>query len=1002
MAYRRYEGVGRESEVSALRMREDLRPWSAILRDWWLTPDGQIYTVIGLFVALIAFCWVPLAAEMLLLAMGGFCWLQMRYRKRSWDFPFRVPMAAKLIDGSTKKMGAGLFHLGSESSTKMPVSASDNDARTHALIFGTTGSGKTEFLLAFIVNSLIYGGGGALTDGKGDVKLWLKFLTLARLFGREDDLLLISFITSGHEFYDRQETKISNTINPYQNGSSGMCTEASIALMDSSGGGDDMWKGRAIAFLGGLIKPFTFLRDRGEILLDSELLRTYFDLPLLEKLVWDEADVWKGGVKREKGYFRAKYGKVWNAVIRPLEAFMVTIPGYDKSRIGKQEQKTLEQHGYIVMQLARLFGDMSDNYGHIMKTPLGEVDMYDVVINERILVTLLPALERSPASLGMLGKIIVGGMKQMAAGCLGNKVEGLRREIVDARPTTSPVPFPTIFDEYGYYAVLGFASMPAQARSLGFMVIFAAQDFASLKKSSPEEADQTWENTNIRGVGRITSGSEAETYKRMVALGGEVEVAEIEGFEVEHKLLGRKLRASDRLRLVRKPRVNHDDLHSQADGEFHLFMGKKSRDAQYGNMQVVRTMAFYTETELQGHKDSQPGIKYLRINHFARVRPPNQIFKAASNPLITGENGLRKVIEQKTLETTIFANRSTNPPAQVCSYLVEQSRALGENGLGLMDAALAAMALLDKYELLRRSELQNMTKEYVSELPPGGRGMVRRVETTGAADSGEGGDSGGRQVEVRAVMPKVLGLPPGLGEASVPKPAPSETPAQLGLPPTFAGMASNGVKTLGAPPQQATAAPASLGKAPVLGAVPRIDPVPPAEAEDAKNAVSQVGNVDGGETMPEGAREALAKVSLFMNGAVDIPVNDATPADVIAVAEMLLQAGGTVFGKDAASISPDEARDEAMVERRLQATVRGLDQKEVVDMMMAADPRPLGPTALAQAREEGRAFVEKMALGNTYLETPLPSSQTPVSSFLEVVEALTEAVMAGANQEEKS
>jgi len=365
---RKFEGIETSSEVSGLRTREDLRSLPQKIRDWWLTPDGQSNTFLAFIGIGVVFLWAPLAAEFVLLTVLIFSRMQLRYKKKKWDFPLRVPIIADLMDGSTNDKGKGLMFVGSEVGSRMPAYISDNDARTHALLFGTTGSGKTELLLAFVVNSLVYDGGASYTDGKGDVKLWLKFLNACRMFGREDDLLLISFITSGHEFYDRQETKISNTMNPYANGSSGMCTEASISLMDSSGGGGDMWKGRAIAFLGALIKPLVFLRDKGDILLDAELIREYFDLPVLERFVWDMQDTWKGGAQRETGYFAAKYGKVWKSVIRPLEAFMVTIPGYDKGRLGKQEQKTLEQHGYITMQLARLFGDLADNYGHIMRT----------------------------------------------------------------------------------------------------------------------------------------------------------------------------------------------------------------------------------------------------------------------------------------------------------------------------------------------------------------------------------------------------------------------------------------------------------------------------------------------------------------------------------------------------------------------------------------------------------------------------------------------------------
>jgi len=55
-----------------------------------------------------------------------------------------------------------------------------------------------------------------------------------------------------------------------------------------------------------------------------------------------------------------------------------------------------------------------------------------------------------------------------------------------------------IFDEYGYYAVEGFAVVPAQARSLGFSAIFAGQDLPAFQKASKEEALSIGANTNIK------------------------------------------------------------------------------------------------------------------------------------------------------------------------------------------------------------------------------------------------------------------------------------------------------------------------------------------------------------------------------------------------------------------------------------------------------------------------------------------------------------------------
>ncbi len=881
MAIRKFEGVDTRDEISELRNREDLRSVSQKLRDWWLLPDGQTTTFTLLGILGIVMVWSPFGGELLILLTVLFTKTLLGYQRKKWDFPLRVPMAANLFDGSTNRVGNGLIFLGNEVKSRLPAVVSDNDARTHALFFGTTGSGKTVLLLAYVVNSLIYDGGASYTDGKGDVKLWGQFIDICRLLGREDDLLLISFITSGHEFYERQENKISNTMNMYSSGSSGMCTEASISLMDSSKGGDDMWKGRAIAFLGALIKPMVFLRDKGEVLLSADAIREYFELPILERFVWDEEDTWKGGSKREQGYFAKKYGKVWDKVIRPLRAFMVTIPGYDKARLGQQEQKTLEQHGYITMQLARLFGDIADNYGHIMQTPLGEVEMYDVVINDRILVTLLPALERSPESLGMLGKIIVGGIKQMAAGCLGNKVTGLRREIIDARPTNSPVPFPTIFDEYGYYAVLGFAAMPAQARSLGFAVIFAAQDFASLKKSSPEEADQTWENTNLRGIGRITSGGDAETYKRMVALGGTVKVASLSGYERVFGLFRTRTRANENIVIEDRSRVNSDDLHSQADGEFHLFLGKKEDEATKGLVKVVRVNAFFSEVKpLTDDKRTQASSRELDLNHFAPVPPPAVIVDPRADAGLYGPNGFMAALKEGKLKAIVLANESRSPLPPSLKALGAANAALGDRAFGAVDLAFSFMAYAEFFERKRNQELfahleaSNVLKDRKIDPPPasGENAALEKKIAPPAATA-----------EARAVRVSEGGDPAHKVEATDVLPAGS----------------TNG---------------AVLAKAARLAAPELSEPA----AQDAVAPVVDLSQAD---------REALAKISLFTGGAVSIPIHTATEQQLIDLAQDLMAAADATFAESCV----EDVVEVAMQTGEMRATVTGIDREQVTD-----------------------------------------------------------------------
>jgi intracellular multiplication protein IcmO len=605
-----YKGAARNAEISPQRRRKDTRLLGRKLRELFESGDGVVLGLFMLPVIGLLLLKVPFSGEVLWLL----AWLYKRrfinVKGRGFDFPYRVPIHAHAGDGSyarqmNQKTGrlewkgaAGITHLGQDLENREQVYSSDSDLRTHMLVLGTTGSGKTEFLLGLVFNVLVQNTGCIYVDGKGDPKLQKEIFRLARYLGREDDLLIINFITSGRDFVEKQLDKVTNTMNMMSNTSSGMLIELIVSAMDDAGGGGDMWKGRAISFVASLTRPLVFLRDKGYINLSPEKYLEYFELNVIEELVWEH---------------HGKYGEIFDVIVAPLRSYLITLPGYQKSKLKKQDQKTLEQHGFIVMQLTRIFNDLTFNYGHIFKCKVGDVDFFDVVMNRRLLVVLLPALERAPDSLRMLGKLIVGSIKQMMAGCLGNRVEGMVREIIESRPTNANVPFYTILDEYGYYAVLGFAVAPAQARSLGFAVIFAAQDFSSLKKSSAEEADATWENTNVRAVGRLTSGEESETWRRVQGAAGQASQAVISGFERTMGAVNESFRVHDNVQIERSSRLEYDDLAMQENGEFTLLIGKKERGGQTGGVRVIRGMGFYT---------AGPAPKEMRINDLIPVEAP--------------------------------------------------------------------------------------------------------------------------------------------------------------------------------------------------------------------------------------------------------------------------------------------------------------------------------------------------------------------------------------------
>ena len=253
------------------------------------------------------------------------------------------------------------------------------------------------------------------------------------------------------------------------------------------------------------------------------------------------------------------------------------------------------------MQLTKVFGSLADTYGHILRTNLAEVDLKDVVLNRRILVVLLPAFEKSPDELSNLGKVIVASLKSMLAAGLGEEVEGDYRDIVQRKPTNAPTPYMCILDEYGYYAVPGFAVVPAQARSLGFSIIFAGQDLPAFQKASKEEAMSIGANTNIKICMKLEDP--LETWEFFSKTAGESYVTKVDAFQTRAESVLNNYLDTRSASAERRARIDLLDLKEQREGEAHIFF--KSR--------IVRARMFYADPKF---------VKRMRLNQFLKVEPP--------------------------------------------------------------------------------------------------------------------------------------------------------------------------------------------------------------------------------------------------------------------------------------------------------------------------------------------------------------------------------------------
>ncbi len=677
-------GLEKSDEQNPHYLLRDTRPLGQRFADFFTDPFNVMVSLFALGVTPLFFPEIADVCAVLIIVLF-LCTFRIKAK-----LPFRLPLRSGLLDyndiapgGNKPRKAGGIYFFGNQLRNNEELWFSNDDMRTHALIFGSTGSGKTEALVSIAFNALVQGSGFIYIDGKGDNSLFAKIFSMVRRMGREDDMLLINFMTGAKDIIGPQEKRLSNTMNPFSTGSSSMLSQLVVSLMPegSSSGDGDMWKGRAIAFVEALMKVLVYARDKGYILLDANTIRNYFELPRLEAIVID------------KQFLRDNQEPVSLAdapptILEPINNYLINLPGYDRSKKGKQVSQVFEQHGFITMQLTRVFSSLADTYGHIIRTNLAEVDVKDVVLNRRILCVLLPALEKSPDELANLGKVIVASLKAMMAAGLGDTVEGTYSDVILRKPTNSPTPFLCIMDEYGYYAVKGFAVVPAQARSLGFSAIFAGQDLPAFQKASKEEAASIGANTNIKICMKLEDPT--ETWEFFQKTAGEAYVTKVDSFQTQATSITGAYSDTRSASSEKRARIDLMDLKEQTPGEAHIFFRST----------IIRAKMFHA---------NPPPVGYMRLNQLLKVEsPPMRQLINLNNAIVK----FHQVLEGgKVFEAVHVDNEEVNQLAKILSdTAVADSVERGVNALlAFHDRSVTPITVEAPIETESQSELNIFT-----------------------------------------------------------------------------------------------------------------------------------------------------------------------------------------------------------------------------------------------------------------------------------------------------
>lgn len=494
---------------------------------------------------------------------------------------------------------------------------------------------NTELLLGMVSQAIMWNSGFLFVDGKGTTEFHGRTWSLVSKFGREDDYRILNFTDLGGDLDNPAGGPLvqSNTLNPFSHGTPDQLMNLVVSLMSNERGGADMWKHRAMSLVTSAVKALCEMRDAGDVLLNVQSIRDY--LPLGEGVnksflngqkinrVADIPDEAWADIRSRGGmielYLRSIQGEFSETSRLALKGFFDSLPGFSlyKAINGlSQEGKTVEQHGFLSMQLTKPLGSLADDYGHIFRTPFGEVDIEDVVLNRRILVVLLPALQKAPEEMQNCGRIIVAVLKMMMSKVSGSHIMGSKAGLVDAKPTRAPTPFMVILDEAGYYMVKGIDIMMAQARSLGFMIVISGQDMAAMQAVSPQIAESASANARLTIAGAMEDAQKTWNFLNRKFSTHRVPV--VAGRKLKPGALGTRWVDRPEASFVLEDRVKITDLQKLREGEFYFLMGSNLVKAKtfYTGQYWVPTISANKFLLVRGPTDKAPGLDQSRDEAF--------------------------------------------------------------------------------------------------------------------------------------------------------------------------------------------------------------------------------------------------------------------------------------------------------------------------------------------------------------------------------------------------
>lgn len=678
MKHGRYTTIEGGQEVSARRIIVDVRTNGQLFKDWMVYPTNFAKVMLGLGLVCLIF---PFALPMLFFVLLAFL---DEYQKTSQYAPMRYPAWCKEPDpgllhpGTDKPMApTGIMYFGVVDAQdpyergKQVFLAAD-DLTRHMLVLGTTGSGKSEFLKGMTFNVLCWASGFFVADAKADNKLPTDMYSQVRMFARDYDYLVVNYLLGGlspTQIANIRE-RLSNGLQPATAADADTLVQMTSNIMVKASGDSKTWQDRGLNLFRGICRALTHKRDLGELTLSIETMREYLALDKIEELY---VEGWK-----------LANGGAWPTPYLGVKSYLeVGLPGFQlqnmlrkhgclkeeaedeaaalnqafgrpaapaKKPPTNQTNECYNQHGYRADQVYPALSLLIDTYGHIFKRKHPEVDMQDVVVNNRICISLIPSLEKGAQEQESLGKLNLALLRVMMARALGSSIEGDVHQNVDAKITASATPFALFLDEFAYQFAEGIALTAAQARSLNFFLCALAQDLEKLTEGDrAAEAGAMMANQATKFFMKIVGSDKTHDLAQKTL--GEAEVAVISGFEQNSDSFFGGIRRDINYKIEKRPRIGRKTLEELASG-FATFAYRE-------RAHVMRT--FYPSPEV-------PRVRYPRINRFLQIHDLGETTMLTST-IELAPNADKWVMEK--IRGLLESGTAPSYPEQVTSDIIQ-------------------------------------------------------------------------------------------------------------------------------------------------------------------------------------------------------------------------------------------------------------------------------------------------------------------------------------------